>query len=142
MPGRWGSAVARIFADSRVRYLAVGGGTAVVEFATFTAFLGLGLPPAAANALSFCIAVVVNFTGYRLWSFAGDHGLRGRTQFVAYVLLALANVAITTAIIHRLDELGVPAWLAKRGCMVMVTIWNYLLLNHVIFRRQAPEPAD
>lgn len=134
--------IARVLADTRFRYLVVGGGTAVVEFVTFNLLVHFGIPPAAANAISFCLAVVVNFSGYRWWSFAGDHGIRGRTQFIAYLALALVNVTVTTAIIYRLDRLGTPPWIAKLGCMAMVTVWNYFLLNYVIFRRTSPARTD
>ena len=132
----------RAMADIRVRYLIVGGGTAVVEFITFNLLVLAGMPPAGANVISFVVAVVVNFSGYRWWSFAGHHDIRGHTQFVAYLALALVNVIITTAVIHRLDELGTPAWTAKLGCMAAVTVWNYLLLNYVIFRRTPPGPSQ
>ena len=142
--------VRRVQADSRIRYLVVGGGTACVEFLTFALLVHSGVPPVAANVISFCLAVVVNFSGYRWWSFAGDHGLRGHTQFVAYLTLALANVTITSAIINRLVELGTAPWMAKLGCMAMVTVWNYFILNLVIFRRttgqrpavEADRPAE
>lgn len=133
--------VRRALGDHRVRFLVVGGGSAAVEFLLFGLLVRAEVLPAAANALSFVVGLLLSFTGYRLWSFAGDHVVSGRAQFVGYVSLALVNVAITSTLIHLMVSAGTAPWVAKLACMAMVTTWNFFLLNRVIFRRRSPADA-
>ena len=127
---------ARLGSGHPVRFLVVGGGSAAAEFLTFTTAVHAGLLPTAANAVSFVVGLVLSFTGYRLWSFAGDHVISGRSQFAGYLGLALVNLVITSTLIHLFVAAGLAPWASKLICMVMVTTWNFFLLNRVIFRRQ------
>jgi len=143
-PGRL---AARLLADRRVRFVTVGAGSACIEFGIFQGSIALGAPAPGANVLSFTGVLFISFFGNRLWSFAGDQVLPWRTQFAAYLTLALINVTITTGVIHLAVSAGVAPWAAKLGCMLMVTVWNYLLLNRVVFGRisgadTAPHRSD
>lgn len=132
---------ARLDSGHLVRFLVVGGGSAAAEFLTFQAVVRAGLLPTAANAVSFVVGLVLSFTGYRLWSFAGDHVISGRSQFAGYLGLALVNLGITSTLIHLFVAAGLAPWASKLICMVMVTTWNFFLLNRVIFRREPARPA-
>lgn len=133
--------VSRVIADRRVRFLIVGGGSACFEFLVFNVAYRLGAPAVGANAVSFVAVLFISFLGNRPWSFSGEHTYSGRSQFAAYLTLALINVSITSGLIHLLVSHGVRAWIAKLGCMGLVTTWNYLLLNRLIFGR-VPRDQD
>lgn len=132
---------ARLGSGHPVRFLIVGGGSAAAEFLTFQAVVHAGVLPTAANAVSFVVGLVMSFTGYRLWSFAGDHVISGRSQFAGYLGLALVNLVITSTLIHLFVAAGLAPWVSKLICMAMVTTWNFFLLNRVIFRREPTRPA-
>lgn len=131
----------RVVADHRIRFLVVGGGSAVVELTLFQLLVRAGSPASVANVLSFVVGLLLSFTGYRLWSFAGDHTVSGRAQFAAYLGLALVNVTITSTAIHLLVSAGVVPLVAKLSCMAAVTTWNYLLLNRLVFQRAPTDPG-
>ncbi len=133
--GRVGRLVGRLGSGHPVRFLVVGGGSAAGEFLTFQGAVLAGLLPTAANAVSFVVGLALSFTGYRLWSFAGDHVISGRAQFAGYLGLALVNLVITSTLIHLFVGAGLAPWASKLICMAMVTTWNFFLLNRVIFRR-------
>lgn len=127
--------VEQFFADKRVRYLLIGGSSAFIEFVCFV-FLNkiLGLI-VIANIISFLVGLLYSFLLHRLWTFRGNHKINPKLQFLSYTVLAVMNLIITSNMIFYLNSsLHVPAWIAKLICMVLVVIWNFIILNKLIFK--------
>jgi putative flippase GtrA len=118
-----------------VRFLLVGGGAAALELATFQLLVVLGIPPVGANVLSFLVGMTSSFLGYRLWTFSGNHRLPLGAQFGAYAVLAAVNVVLSSLVIQGLISVGLPPWGAKVTTMACVALWNFALLNRLIFGR-------
>jgi len=133
-------AASRPLEDRRIRFLIVGGTSALLELAAFEALVLLRTPAVPAQIASFLLGMTLSFIGYRLWSFAGEHRLPLKAQAAGYASLALINVAATSVIIHLL-VIWVPAWIAKVICMGAVALWNYTLLNRLLFARRR-QPAS
>ena len=129
--------VHRFLHDSRVRYLFIGGTSATLEYCCFlilVAVLGVGV--IIPNIISFLVGLVFAFLMHHFWTFKGEQAHAAHHQFAAYATLAFVNIFMTTWIIASLVHgLHVLPFVAKLICMILVAVWNYLLLNKVIFRR-------
>lgn len=122
--------------DSRIRYLFVGGSSAVIEYGLFYLLIMISLPAGYSNALSFLVGFIYTFTLHNVWSFAGNHNKGIKTRLVSYAILAVINTLATSAIVVlQVDILGINPLIAKVVCMVLVVVWNYIILNKVIFKR-------
>lgn len=130
------SEIRRLLKDSRIRYLIAGGSAALIEYAAFLLIDGLTSQLLFSNVVSFIIGLLVSFMLHKTWSFAGEHSYNGNKQLLAYAVLAIINSILSSIIIYLLvNSVGLPPWIAKVACMGMITIWNYLILNRLIFRR-------
>jgi putative flippase GtrA len=132
----------RATADRRVRFLFVGGASAVLELSVFWACIHAFRGILVSNVISFTCVLLVSFAGYRAWSFAGEHVVELRRQLAAYSALALVNLALTSAIISALVHFYVMAVVAKACSMILAALWNYFLMNRLIFRRRTPETGQ
>lgn len=128
----------KVVGDSRVRYLSVGGTSALLEYSCFLllfSFTPIGVVPS--NIISFLLGLTFTFLMHRYWTFKGQQAHAAHHQFVAYATLALTNVVATSLVIALLVHgLHVLPFIAKLACMAMVALWNYLLLNRIIFKRE------
>lgn len=119
-------------ASQALRYVAVGGGSAVVEIGLFALlFRVTGGHIAASNLTAVCAATAVNFAANRRWAF-GSSGAMGR-QLALYLMLFGMNAAFTTLAIQALVHVGVVATLAKIATMATVAAWNFVIYRTVVF---------
>lgn len=116
-----------------MRYLLVGGASALTELALFAALVKI-LPEGltAANVIAVCTATLLNFALNRFWSFRSTSAL-GRS-FVLYLALFVFNLSFGTYAIHYLVGLGLYEVYAKLITMVMITGWNFVIYRWVVFR--------
>lgn len=127
--------ITTLLRQKRVRYLVVGGSSFCIEYASFAGLLSLTDRLVVVNTLSFTVGLVYSFCLHKLWSFAGDHQHKTHYQFVIYAALALVNIILSNVILLWLvNHVGIPAMLSKIFTMVLVVVWNYILLNKVVFR--------
>lgn len=119
-----------------VRYIISGGLAASIEYGVFLLFqYGLHFPVWLSQAASFLVGLIAAFLLHALWTFRQDGQLMDakRQRFVLYMLLAAINIVVTGVLIVILQRLAVPAWIAKIIVMGAVIVWNFALLNKVIF---------
>lgn len=119
-----------------VRYIISGGSAAAIEYGAFLLFqYGLHFPVWLSQVASFLVGLVTAFLLHALWTFRQGSQLMDakRQRFVLYVLLAAINIVVTGVLIVILQRLAVPAWIAKIIVMGAVIVWNFALLNKVIF---------
>src|SRR3990172_9384699 len=117
------------------RFLTVGALGTFLDFGLLTVFKLIGLPTLPANSLSFSAGVINNFTWNSRWTFADrrNERLRGRAQFIQFLLVSLAGLAINNAIVLLLEAplgalIGDAAWgyaPAKVIATGVVVFWNY-----------------
>lgn len=126
-----------------VRYLLVGGLAAGLELVSFFILQGiLGTKfITLSQILSFIVGLFSAFLGHRLWSFRPNPHeaarLSARSQFLAYFTLAIVNIIITSLLIHVLVSCDVHPLVAKITLMAAVVLWNFVILQKIIFRRSA-----
>ncbi len=123
--------------DSRLRYLFVGGSSVLIEYGSFVVLIKVALSGVViANIVSFLIGLTYTFLLHNRWTFKGSHKHSIKKQLIAYGTLATINVIATSLIIDFLvQEMHIPALIAKLLCMALVIVWNYLLLSRFIFKR-------
>lgn len=113
-------------------YLAVGGGTALLELALFELLYEvLRLDVAPSNVTAVLIATATNFILNGKVTFGGSHNIV--RSVVLYMLLFLFNLCFTTWAIGALVGLGIHSAAAKIMTQICVTIWNYVLYRKVVF---------
>ncbi|MBC7943039.1 GtrA family protein [Candidatus Saccharibacteria bacterium] len=131
--------VQSIIGNKKVRYLLVGGTSALTEYGVFILLASVfSVGVVVANIISFLAGFFYTFIFHYLWTFKGDYEYGAKRQFIAYSTLAAINVVATSILIGvQVDIFHIPAFIAKLACMSLVVVWNYLLLNRVIFKRAA-----
>ena len=123
----------RLYKHKVVRFLISGGSAAAVEYVAFVA-LTLATPILVANSISFACGFVVSFILNKKWVFASVGN--SKIQLTRYFILALVNLAISTALIWILvDVAHVYDLIAKIAVMLVIACWNYVIFSRVIFKR-------
>ena len=129
------------------RFLTVGALGTFLDFGLLTVFKLIGLPTLPANSLSFSAGVINNFTWNSRWTFADRRNGRGRAQFIQFLLVSLAGLAINNAILLLLEAplgalIGDAAWgyaPAKVIATGVVVFWNYFANRNWTFKNSLPE---
>lgn len=113
-------------------YLAVGGGTALLELVVFSVlYYALILDPAVSNVIAVLIATATNFLLNGTVTFRGSSNLL--RSVILYILLFLFNTCFSTFTISYFVSVGLPALGVKLFTMVCIVIWNYVLYKKVVF---------
>lgn len=130
--------IARALKRSKVRYLLVGGTSFTIEYLSFILMLKFSGLIILANSLSFIIGLCISFILNRHWSFKGKHKQTIRTQAIGYVLLATFNIFLTNIIVYTLVSFtDLDPGLAKVASMAAIVVWNYYIMNNILFQRTA-----
>lgn len=114
-----------------VAYLAVGGGTALLELGLFQLLLMCGAPVVVANVAATVIATATNFLLNRGVTFKST--ANPARSALLYIGLFVFNTAVSSAAITFAVGLGVMPALAKVCMQVLVTCWNFVLYRKVVF---------
>jgi putative flippase GtrA len=122
------------------KYLIAGGLTVSIEYGSFAALFAFsnGKHVAIANSISYGLGLISSFLLNRFWVFNhGQHKAVGH-QAIQYGVLIAVNLALTNGIIFVLDQMGVTPYIGKIVAMGAVVIWNFVLYQKIIFKKQAP----
>ena len=115
-----------------IKYLIVGGTTALCELVLFTFLLrGLHLSIIFSNIFAVVGATILNFFLNRTWSFQSNTELG--SSIVLYIALVCFNMGVSTYAIHFMVKLGYLDILAKLMTMAAITLWNFVLYRKLIF---------
>ncbi|MEZ0106158.1 putative flippase GtrA [Catenulispora sp. EB89] len=124
-----------------VRYAFSGGSALVTEEVVLYLTHGLmKFPLWLATGLAYLIAFGVNFSINRMLTFA-DHGAREgamHKQTVRFALLVCVNLGVTQVLMYSLTGAGVNYLIAKPLSTVVITLYNFWLYKHWVFK---PETA-
>jgi putative flippase GtrA len=118
-----------------IRYVLIGLLAFAVEYSSFyLLYVVGGMFLLAANALSFCLGLVVAFILNRLWAFGShQYSKRASHQFGFYATLAVVNLLLTLAIVAGLKWIGVQPTVGKLIAMIITSSWNFLFLKFWVF---------
>jgi putative flippase GtrA len=125
-----------------LRFAVVGAIGTVVDFGTYTLLNDLiGVPEVPASVVSFCVAVLNNFTWNRLWTYPDSRSkplLRQVTEFtIVSVIGLIIRTPIFALLVNPLDRFlarvqvpFIPAYLlgdkiALAIAIVIVLFWNF-----------------
>lgn len=114
-----------------IKYLFVGGSTALLELVLFT-LLSNGVDLPVANVVAVCISTVCNYILNKIWSFNSREW--NVKSVVLYLLLFTFNTTFSSWFITTMATLGLPPVGAKVLSMACIVTWNYVLYRNVIFK--------
>lgn len=126
------------FADTRfIRYLLASIGALAVDMGSFLALLSLGLWPAWAGAMGYCLGIVAHWllSSRAVFTDTVAEGGKARArQKALFVASALLGLALTTAIVWAGHGAGIDPRLAKLAAIAVSFAATWLLRSRVIFR--------
>lgn len=116
-----------------IKFATVGTSGAVVDFGVLNLLhLVFGFSKFWANACSFTLAVINNFTWNRLWTFPESRERPPKSQLAQFALVNVAGLAINQVVFLSLDRyvfgplLGPLGYnVAKAIAIIMVLFWNF-----------------
>ncbi len=116
-----------------IKYLMVGGSSAVIELVLFQLLSAVfAIPLAAANVTAVVVSTVFNFLVNRNVTFKStSNPLR---SLVLYLLLFALNTTFSTVVISFLAAQGVYPLVAKVCTMACIVLWNFVLYKKIIFK--------
>lgn len=123
--------VKKIYDNSAVRYLLVGGTSFLVDFGLLYFFHEiLNVRLWISTGIAFLASFFFNFTFQKLFAFSSPSH-RG-WSLVKYIALVLFNTVATIGIVAVLYTF--MGWeLAKVVATIMTTIWNYMAYRYIVF---------
>lgn len=87
-----------------MRFAVVGVIGAVVDFGVFNLLsAGFRVNPVWASVISFCAAIVSNFTWNRYWTYPDSRSKRISQQVIQFAIISLVGLAIRTPLFVRLE---------------------------------------
>ncbi|MFF2493071.1 GtrA family protein [Agromyces sp. NPDC058064] len=127
-------ALARLWGNSVIRYLAVGGFCFVVDVALlWLAHEALGVPLAISAPIAFLASFAVTYTMQRVVAFASD--AKVVPSVGRYTVLVIFNTIATTVIVWGVDALGGEWLVGKVLAVAATTVWNYFIYRYWVFTR-------
>lgn len=119
-----------------MKYIAVGGASAAIEFSLFTLFyILLAWPLLVANSCGLSITLLFHFNMQKRWTFRDNQSLR--RQLPRYLFMVSIAALLNTALIYLfVAELGIPAMLAKILQIGLVFGFTFSFSRLVVFARQ------
>lgn len=119
-----------------VLFLISGASAAAIEYMAFLSLEYLtNINTMASQAISFCCGLVVSFVLNKYWVFKDRASVAYKRQAMSFFILGIMNLIVTTVLIGVITIYITP-FVAKIILMICVAVWNYLILNAIIFRRR------
>ncbi len=115
------------------RYLFFGVVTAGIEFGVFMV-LAPWTHIYIASTVSFGVGLTASFLFNKFFVFKNSKQV-AKTEAGQFTVLGIVNSQLSSLVTYGLS-LMVPDWVAKIFTMAMIAVWNYLIMNLVIFRRR------
>lgn len=107
--------------------------TAGIEFVVFL-LLSPWTHIYVASTISFLVGLVVSFTFNKFIVFKNSNNVK-KSEAVQFLVLGLANSQLSSVMTWAMS-LVAPGFVAKIISMGAIAIWNYLLMNFVIFKKK------
>ena len=131
--------VAFFFRDPRLffRYIAVGGASAVIEYAVFNVlYSGAGLATLSANSIAIVIAVLFHFNMQKRWTFRDSQSLR--RQLPRYLMMIGVAAVLNNLLVYLFIEVMrlTPA-LAKLLQIGLLFGLQFTVSRLIVFSRRA-----
>ena len=135
---RWGGPHLWTLAGTVLRFGVSGGLGAAVYMATFYSLTEWAhVWYLHSSLIAWLVAFCVSFLMQQRWTFR-DTGPRAHRQLVLYGGLFLINMGLNEVLLYLLvDHAHVQRQIAQLGLLMMISIWNFFIMRHWIFRPPA-----
>jgi putative flippase GtrA len=128
-----------------LRFAIVGSIGAIIDIGVFNLLTGpFHLPALTAQAFSFSIAVLNNFTWNRVWTYPDARSKPFTRQFIQFIIVSVLGLGIRTLIFDRLEELAIglarqvfpanflsPEFIGHNftlaSVIVIILFWNFIV---------------
>jgi putative flippase GtrA len=119
------------------RYIAVGGASAILEYAVFNAlYSGVGLATLRANSIAIVIAVVFHFNMQKRWTFRDSQSLR--RQLPRYLMMIGVAAVLNNLLVYLFIEVMLlPPALAKLLQIGLLFGLQFTVSRLIVFSRHA-----
>jgi putative flippase GtrA len=119
------------------RYIAVGGASAILEYAAFNAlYSGVGLTTLSANSIAIVIAVLFHFNMQKRWTFRDSQSLR--RQLPRYLMMIGVAAVLNNLLVYLFIEVMLlPPALAKLLQIGLLFGLQFTVSRLIVFARQA-----
>jgi putative flippase GtrA len=119
------------------RYIAVGGASAILEYAVFNAlYSGAGLATLRANSIAIVIAVVFHFNMLKRWTFRDSQSLR--RQLPRYLMMIGVAAVLNNLLVYLFIEVMLlPPALAKLLQIGLLFGLQFTVSRLIVFSRHA-----
>lgn len=119
-----------------MKYVAVGGASAAIEFSLFSLFyIVLAWPLLVANSCGLAITLLFHFNMQKRWTFRDSQSLR--RQLPRYLLMVSIAALMNTALIYLfVSKLGIHAQLAKILQIGLVFGFTFTFSRLIVFGKQ------
>lgn len=87
-----------------------------------------------ANIIGNVVGIFLNYLAQSFLAFPGKNILNSGWKFV---VLSIANLAISYLILSGLQKVGIPLWLAQFFSAGFFTIWNYAWYKLWVFKEKS-----
>ena len=120
-----------------MKYIAVGGASAAIEFSLFTLFyVLLAWPLLVANSCGLAITLLFHFNMQKRWTFRDSQSLR--RQLPRYLLMVSIAALLNTALIYLfVAKLGIHAMVAKVLQIALVFGFTFSFSRLIVFSSQS-----
>lgn len=86
------------------------------------------------SIIAVSCSTVVGFVLQKYWTFGERTHERVHTQFMLYIVVALANIGLNTFIVYLLaGKLGVYYLVAQAVAAALVAFWSFFVYRSIIF---------
>ncbi len=129
----------------KIRFLFVGGGLTVLDFALLFILTFAGMDKFIANYISTGISMVVSFFVNKSFTFKNTSKTAKR-QFVLFILVTITGLwalqplviwIVTSGLAPHIASDEVNLFIAKIIATVASLIWNYLLYSQLVFKKDS-----
>lgn len=141
--------ITRLLADERARFLLVGGINTLLGYALFVLFqVSVGSIVGYFGSLyfSYAIAILMAFLLHRGFTFRRNGSGSALLDFLRFVSVYVVSLAINTAVLPLLVEVGgLSPLLAQAIAVIVTTVLSYFGHKLFSFRRKSdpdPEPES
>lgn len=134
----------------KIRFVFVGGGLTLLDFALLFMFVHFGVDEIPANFLSTGISFIVSYIVNRNFTFKAGEGNKIK-QFILFILVTITALwVLQPLVIHFILQIPVLAntdqsvalFMAKVLATLVSLTWNYVLYAKVVFHKNETPPTD
>ena len=119
------------------KYIAVGGASAVLEYALFNVlYSGVGLATLVANSIAIVITVIFHFNMQKRWTFRDSQSLR--RQLPRYLMMIGVAAVLDNLLVYLFVEVMLlPPALAKLLQIGLLFGWTFTVSRLIVFSHRA-----